>query len=444
MNRVLAIVLVSLATAGCAGGAKPGAHDAAARLAPKGESPWHEDLGDPGLHALLAQSDIASLDVKLALARLERANAETDAAGRVRMPRATIGVEGAVGAARKGNIRSRGVPSLESDYEIDLWGRVASATRAAAAEAKAAAIDIEMARLLVAAETARAYVALETARAQEPACLRRSAAAARALSLVRLRAAAGRATPEELEARRFAVAEADGQTRQAHLEVGRQIIRLSALLGRDKLIDEPPVGHLTLPAEPPASISSDVVAQWPQVRAARARLLGADARRAEAVAASRPKFMINLAGGAVDPAVTNLLDSKSLVWAFGAGITHDILDGGAAKARVRGARAEVDLADLAYRKAVVEAWADLRLALGEASAGRDQAERATIAVAGAERALRAVEARHKAGAADGIDMAAGQDQLARALQSQAEARGRALTARVQLALALGGTIPGTP
>ncbi len=443
MRRALAIAVLALATAGCAEFGRPPApqpHDAVSRLTPAGVSPWREDLGDPGLGALLAQADLANLDIKLAVARLERARAEEGVTGGRRLPRATIGLAGAVGAARNGEARSRGVPSVESEYEIDLFGRLTAANQAAAAEGRAAEIDVATARLLVGAETVRAWSALTQARDVAEAEAAREDAAAAALALVRLRAEAGRAAAEEVEARRQAAGETQVRRRVALAEIERQRVRFTALLGRTELIAMPARSAANdLPLQT-AAVSSERVAARPEVRAAFHRLAAADSRRAEAVAASRPKFVINLAAGAVDPAVANLLDVKSLLWAVGAGLTHDLLDGGAAKAQIRGAQAEVDAADLAYRKAVVDGWAEMRTALLDAT---DAHEAAVFAEAGLDRARKAqaaVEARHGAGAAAGVDLAAGRDQLARAAQAAAEARGRARLARVQLALALGGGV----
>jgi outer membrane protein TolC len=443
VRRAFTIAGLCLATAACAGFGRPPAphpHDATSRLAPTGASPWREDLGDPTLHALLAQADLANLDIKLALARLERARAEEGVTGGHRLPQATIGLEAAVGAARDGEARSRGVPSLESTYEIDLFGRLTAAAQAAAADGRASAIDVEAARLLIGAETARAWSALVQARDLAQAEAARSDAAAGALALVRLRAEAGRATSEEVETRRQAVEEAQVRRRTADSEIEGQRIRLTALLGRTELIATPVPGlGLAPPAAPPA-LSSDLVAARPEVRAAYERLSAADSRRAEAVAASRPKFILSLAAGAVDPSVANLLDVKSVLWALGAGLTHDLLDGGAAKARIRGAQAEVDAADLAYRKAVVDGWSEMRVALLDAATAREAALAAQAGLDRAQRALAALERRHGAGLADGVDLAAGRDELARAAQAAAEARGRAQLARVRLALAFGGGV----
>ena len=443
MRRAFAIVALGLATAGCADLSHPPAlrpHDAVSRLTAVGVSPWREDLGDPALHEVLAQADLANLDIKLALARLERARAEEGVTGGRRLPKATIGLEGAVGAARDGEARSRGVPSIESTYEIDLFGRLDAAAQAAAAEGRASEIDVETARLLVGAETVRAWSALSQARDLAEAEAVRQDAATSALALVRLRAEAGRAPAEEVNARRQVVEEAQARRQAALAEIELQRIRLTALLGRTELIATPaPSASAGSQAEPTA-VSSDLVAARPEVRAALQRLAAADSRRAEAVAASRPKFAINLAAGAVDPAVANLLDVKSVLWAVGAGLTHDLLDGGAAKAQIRGAQAEVDAADLAYRKAVVDGWAEMRTALLDATDAHDAAVVTQVGLDRARKGLAAVEARHGAGAADGVDLAAGRDQVARAAQAAAEARGRARLARVQLALALGGGV----
>ena len=91
----IALLLVS---SGCATpGLSTGAPAVTDRLVPAGPSPWHLDFGDPILHDILKESDLGSIDIKIALARRARADAEVEAAKALSRPHVEIGFTSAVG-----------------------------------------------------------------------------------------------------------------------------------------------------------------------------------------------------------------------------------------------------------------------------------------------------------------------------------------------------------
>jgi outer membrane protein TolC len=185
-------------------------------------------------------------------------------------------------------------------------------------------------------------------------------------------------------------------------------------------------------------LAADLVDRRPETQAAFERLKAADFRRAAAVAAERPQVQLSAVLGAPDAAIVTLLDTRALAWALAGRIGVGVLDGGGARARIRAATAEADIADLAYRKTVLEGWADLRnAAVADAAAGQALAA-AEQALARAEAGLRAVQARHAEGAADGLAMAQAQARLEDARDGLREARARAADAHVRRVLAGGG------
>ena len=345
-----ALLALSILPGGCASlnnGSAAKRTPAIERLVPQGEPVWREDFGDPVLADLLRQADLASLDVKIAMARLEHAAADVKLAKSGRTPQVTVGVEGAVGGRDFSSSTSGMVPPVSAIYEVDLWGRLAKARAAALAEERAADQDVRAARLLVGAETARAYVALRLAQTQKASAEQRLALAVRAADLVGLQAREGGVLPTEVETRRAAVATQPAQVRAAQRAIDEQRIRLGALLGRTEPLAEPKPAPLAAAPAVGFEVSSDRVSARPDVAAALQRLQAADAKRAETVAASRPRFTIGAALGSAEAELLNLLDTKSLAWVIGANISHNLIDGGAAKARIRGASADADQADIA-------------------------------------------------------------------------------------------------
>lgn len=410
--------------------------DPVGRLTPAGPSPWTEDLGDPALHALLAQADAGALDVKVALAHLEQADGELEAAEAVGRLRITVGAAAALGGGNLHTARSAGTPTLETTYDLDLWHRFARGRMAAREGRTAAEWDLRAARLLVGAETVRTYAALQAARDAEASAGRRQADQTAALGFSRLRLAQGAATAREIVPRLHALAAANAQAEQARAEIALQAARLRDLTGQRDFI-APPAASLTLrPA--PGGTASDQVDTRPDVQAAFARLLAADQRRTAAVLETRPQFQIASAVGAPDAAIATLLDVRSLAWAVAGMAAHEVLDGGARRAHVHIASAEADLADLGYRKAVLSGWSEMRGALaGETNAGR-QVVLAEADLDAARSALSVGETRHAAGAADGLTMSDLAEQVETANDALRAARLQALEARVRRVLSTGG------
>lgn len=436
-TALLAGLAVSLA--GCAGlsAADRGPRtDPVARLIPRGPSPWAEDLGDPALRELLARADAGALDIKTAMARLERADGEledAEAAGRLRI---TIGAAAAIGRSRLSETRSAATPTLEGTYDLDIWHRFARGRKAAGEDRKAAVWDLDAARLQVAAETVRAYAALQAARDAEASAIRRREAAASAVELVRLRASAGAASGREIDPRSHAAMAAEALARQAHGEAALQLARLGDLTGQRDVF-APPQAPRGVPASPASATSARVDAR-PDVQAAFARLAAADQRRAAAVLASRPQFQIAAAFGAPDAAIATLLDVRALAWAVAGTVAREVLDGGARRAHVHIASAEADLADLAYRQTVLTGWSEIRAALAAEADAAAQVALADDDLATAREALRTVRARHAAGVADGLAAAAVAEQVEAANDTARQARLASVEARVRRVLATGG------
>lgn len=432
----LALALVLSGCAGVTAADRAPRSDTAARLAPAGPSPWTLDLDDPVLADLLRRADGRALDVKTALARLAHARADAEAASAAWRLHLDIGTAGALGGRTFRDLKSAATPTAEANYDVDLWGRGAAVREAALADQAAAADDLTGARLLVAAETVRAYVALRTAQAGLVAARRESGDADDLLALVVRRADEGAATAEALMAARQGAVVAKARILEAQEDLDLQAGRL-----RD-LLDDPALavaaGDLPASIRAVAAVSSDLVDGRPDVQAAMARLRAADARRAAAIAASRPQFQISALLGAPDASVATLLDARTLAWAAAGAVTQQVLDGGANRARIHAATADADEADIAYRRTVLTAWSEVRAALvAQARAGREAAI-ADDGLASAALALERGRARHDAGLVDGVALAELRSQRSQADGRRVAARGRMVEARVRLALATGG------
>lgn len=441
-RQALAAGMSALALAGCAhlsAADKGPRSDPVARLAPTSATPWREDFGDPILRSLLVTTDAGALTGKLALARLARADAEVEAADAVRTVNVVAGLSAAVGGETfHDGARSAGTPTLEVRHDLDVWGRLAHGRRAARADRAAAASDVDAARLQVAAETVRSYLVLAAARDSAAIAERREAAAREALIHGERRLAAGAAQARDLAPARAALIAAQDARARAIAQASLELARLADLAGGP--VDVPSLGPARVAPsliDPASPVPSSAVDRRPDVLAAHARLQAADEHRAAAIAASRPQFQIAAALGSPDAAVATLLDVRSLAWAAAATVSHEILDGRARRARVHVATAEADIADLAYRQAVLGGWQDIRAAVAEAADARRVWSAAETSAQIARDALAEGEIRRRAGALDGGGAARLKMAVADAEQAACDARLRLGVARVALVLARG-------
>ncbi|CAN5371129.1 efflux transporter outer membrane subunit [soil metagenome] len=428
--------VLALQLAGCAGDI-PAARSSALGLAPALPSPWREDFGDPVLRTLLNRADLGNLDIKAALARLERAQADADLARSARAPRVQLGAAGALGGETFGRARVAASPTLEAVYDVDLWGGLRQGQAAARSEGMAGVADVRGARRLVAAQTVTAYLALRAAQDSRASAGRRSEILSRRLALVRARADNGTVGDEAVLQAETAVTEILAAGRDADDAALLQTRRLQALIGSPADLDLADGRLPPIPVGIGAALASDAVDARPDVQAALARLQAADARRAQAIAATRPQFQIVAALGAPDAAISTLLDVRALAWAVAGAVTHTILDGGAGRARVAQAGADGDQAELAWRKAVLDGWLDMQSAVTREAAAERAAAAATAHLEQSLKSLGVIERRHREGTADGVAMADARLAVEDAKLAVTLASALALTASVECRLAVG-------
>jgi outer membrane protein TolC len=410
--------------------------DPVARLTTTAPSPWADDLGDPALAGLLARADAGALDVKTAVARLERADAEVEAAEAAGRLQVNVGAATAIGGRTFNQSRSAATPTFDTSLDRDVWHRLGRSRKAARDDRAAAAWDVDAARLTVAAETVRTYAALQAARDAEGAALRRQNTASSALGLTQLRVAAGAASAGDVAPRAHDAAVADAALAQARAEIALHTARLGDLTGQLDLVP-PPLAPIPTPTAPAPAASTQVDGR-PDVKAAYARLAAADERHAAAVLAARPKFQIAAALGSPDAAIGTLLDVRALAWAAAGTVAHEILGGGARRAQVHIASADADIADIAYRQAVLAGWSQIRAALAGEAEAAGQLAIAQSDLAAVRAALDAGVARHAAGAADGLAVATLAARVEIAGDALRQARLSAIDAHVRLVLATGG------
>lgn len=471
-----ALAVIALAT-GCASVApgsevpaamaRHGANAQAARPAASGAGvmpgvparAWWQDLADPSLDTLVGLSLQHNHELKAALAAVEEARALAGAASRDAYPRG--GLEAKAEAVRPSSAEadpyrqagprppSRNLFSLGQTlaWEVDLFGRVGTATAVAERQADAAQADAHAAAALLQGEVVRHYVEL---RHHQQALVSIDAEAGllerRALQM-NVRVAAG------LADRREALAAAGEQARlvaqraqvQAAAEAGAVV--LAVLAGRSPTARDAAWDALLAPAELPAAPRSasivqpaDLLTRRPDVARADARLRASLGNVVLAERAHLPRLSLNFFAGLHAP-FGALGDAGALRYAAGPVLQWDWLDAGRRTAREAAARAGSEAAWHGFEQAVLTALQESETSLRRWSAAQVRLQQARADEALARQAAAHASARASAGLEP---VPAALKQAAAFQQSRREAlaaQAGLLQAHVQVQLALGAWQP---
>lgn len=407
---------------------------------------WWRSFASTELDALIDQALRNNQDLAAAAARLRQAEASSRAAGAPLLPR----LDGNLGASREGRLGGNGEAvgnrysgGLVASYEVDLWGRLAADYDAAQAELAASRFDRDALRLSLTAslvETWLRQVALDERLRLADLNLNN---AERVLTTVQARANAGAATPLELAQQRGLVAEQRRSREELRQQADDVRSNLAVLLGQGEPAATSSTSLVTLQAPSlTVGLPSELLLRRPDLARAEAQLSAADANLRAARAALLPR--LNLSAGANGSAGSLSRVFADPLYSLTTALTAPIFDGGALAAeRDRSdARREELLAN--YRQRIIEAFADVQVALNAGSGVEAQWQAQQDVQAQAERALQLAERRYQAGADDLLNLLDAQRTLYAAEDQSALLRLARLQSGVALARALGGGWSAAP
>lgn len=454
-----AAVLAALALAACATPRPadvrlPGAYEAQAQ-APAGAvdlDAWWTAFADPQLTGLIDQALARNTDVRTAAARLEEARATRASALTLFLPQGD-----ARGSASRTETEQLSGPPLEfpgfstsgvserysADFnvtwEIDLFGRVFAANRAARADLAAARYAYEGARAAIAAQVADAYfqargLAIQLADAQETVRIQREL-----YDIATRRAQLGLASSSEPDRVAGDLAQAEAQAAGLEAELQAQKRAILILAGRvvepTASVSAPPVVGQAPPV--PTQIPSELLARRPDVREAEARVRAAAGRQDVAARAFFPTFVLTPGIGWAKQSQPGF-ETETQSWTIGGTVTQPVLSIPRLLADLKAQNARTEQAVIAYERAVQTAFQEAEGALVRLDADR---RRVTLLTEGERRAARAYEAArlgYERGLAD-LSTTLSAEQAWRATRAQlTSAQVQSLRRTVQAYKALGG------
>jgi NodT family efflux transporter outer membrane factor (OMF) lipoprotein len=195
---------------------------------------------------------------------------------------------------------------------------------------------------------------------------------------------------------------------------------------------------LTLPAELPVSLPSDLVRQRPDILVAEATAHAASANVGVATAALLPAINLTGAYSANSTSSGNLLATGGRAWSFGGDVSVPVFEGGSLWFRRKAAIDNYQEAMALYRQTVLSAFAqvaDTLQALGHDAAAL-QAE--DVALRTAKEALHLVQVNYEAGLSTYLDVLSADAQYHQAVIADLQATAVRYQDTVALYVALGG------
>jgi NodT family efflux transporter outer membrane factor (OMF) lipoprotein len=472
MNRYLsspklAALAASLVLAGCASfsGIEPHAamrSPESVGLDANGTGPafraaddWWRAFGDDQLDALMTQALQGNPSLRIAQARLARAQAMSEAARANTLPQ----VNGSLNVTRQhftknglypppiaGATVNTGDLGLQGSWELDFFGKNAAALQAAVGATRAAEADAQAARVLLTTNVARAYLQLARTNDQLAVAQRTLEQRQQSLQLVSDRVRAGLDTNLELRQSEGSLPETRQQIEALREQATIAEHALAALTGagnRDVVAKQPSLARLkAMPV--PTQLPSDLLGERADIVAARWRVEAATQNVRSAKAQFYPS--INIAGlvGLSSFGLGKLLDMGSTQWSLGPAIHLPIFDAGRLRANLRGNTADLDAAIESYNASVLDAIRDTADQLASAqSIARQQAEQASAQQA-AEAAYDIALQRYKAGLGTYLNVLSAETGVLAQRRLAVDLAARALDTQVGLVRALGGGAGGAP
>lgn len=418
-------------------------------VAAPAQQDWWRLYQDPVLDQLIADALAANTDVRVAVARLEKARSALRGARSDRLPQTSLSAGATYGRVPVTQ-RAPGAPQedwsvdggLSVSYEVDLFGRVSRGVEAARGDADAAAADADAVRVAVVADTTRAYADAASGAARLKVANDIVGLLDRLLDLTRRRQSAGLATT--LDVARIATLRDQRAADIPRLAADRQaaLFRLATLTGRtpDAL---PPIAaarsiNLEISQPIPVGDGATLLARRPDVRAAERRLAADTARIGVATASLYPRISLGGSIGSTGPNIADAFGAGPLRWLLGPLISWSFPNQEAARARIAGARADSQSALATFDGTVLNALAETETALSNYARSLERRQSLKAARDSAETAAKITRAQQREGAIDSLQLLDTERTFAEAEAALAQQDAAVAQAQIDLFRALGG------
>lgn len=403
---------------------------------------WWSVFNDPVMNQLAEQLSGQNLDIKIAQARLEEAQALTTVARSAYYPDIS-----ATGNAMRGNTETPGAATIlqggfNAAWELDVFGRTRAGVRAAEARITAQAATVDDVRNLMLAELLRAVTLWRQAHQTLQETQDLLHAQDDQVSLLEARAETGLIDTSFVERARAQRAQTATQIPLAEAAANAARYQMERLLGvQDErialLLSSSPAHEPSVPTpQDILDVSLDTIKHRPDIRAAQANMLAAQADMDKAEADLWPRFTLGGFFGAQDVS-DSIRAASNPIWSLASGITAPIFNFGRLRGAVNAANARSTQAVLQYENTVLLALQETRTALSDYLNGINTVQTQAEALARRRDTVNIAKERFDSGLTDMTDLTTAQAELDQATIALIERKAAAAIAYIRLQKALG-------
>lgn len=340
---------------------------------------WWKQFNDEDLNRLVERALDDSLELQLQLQRIEQARAQLGMsraefwptlggqaeATRTQQPAALMPPEFGGGQAR-----NQFVVAGALSYELDLWGRLRRERETAGALLEQSLYGTEAVRLNLVADVVTTYFNMRAIEQQVAVTEENIDSYEESLRLMEVRYEGGAIDPLSLRQARAMTEGARAMLPDLQEALQSTQSALAMLVGYtpQEMLSELSFGDsrltdIEVPNALPELLPSELLQRRPDVRAAEAYMVAANAQIGVAQASRFPSLNLSAMLGTTALETGDLFASGTETWSVGANLAGPIFDFGRGRLRVESAEAASAQARTQYQQAVLSALRDTRDAL---------------------------------------------------------------------------------
>ena len=368
---------------------------------------YRDIFRDPRLQAIIEQALANNQDLRQALANIAAAR------GLYRVQRADIfpAVDASAGVTeRRGSssgtssnhdvVTTYDVQGGTTAWEVDLFGRLQSLSRAAFNQYLATTAAERATRLTLVADIANAWLTLAADRSLLLIAEDTERSAQTSVGLTQARLNGGVAPRTDLRQAQTILATAQADRARQRTLVAQDINALQLLAGApvaDKFLPSGMEDADSQLAELPPGLDSTILLRRPDVMEAEYQLRASNARIGAARAAFFPRISLTAVAGFASGGLSNLFSGGAFNWTVAPSATLPIFDWGANSGNLAYAKAQREAYLAAYQKAIQTAFREVSDALARRGTIDGEVQADQLNVTAAEDTLNLDLARYRQG-----------------------------------------------
>ena len=405
---------------------------------------WQQVVKDPRLNKVVSMALNSNRDVQKAIADIDAARAQFGETRASLFPTVNAELTGSRGrtTTTTGVNTTAQADGAVSSFELDLFGRNQSLSRAARETWLASEYTAQNTRLTMIAELSTAWVTLAADNSNLALAQQTMTSAADSLKIVQRQQQIGTAAATDVSSAMSVYQQARASVASYQTLVMQDKNAINLLAGQtvaDSLLPGTleSLGENTITLVP-AGVASSVLLKRPDIQEAEHNLLSANANIGAARANFFPTISLTASAGVGSDSLSSLFSHGMSVWSFAPSISLPLFSGGSNMAQLRYAEAEKKGLIATYEKTIQSAFKDVADALARRQTLGEQLDAQRQYVAAEQQTFDVAMKRYQAGVGDYLTALTAQRTLWSAQQTLIELQQTELDNRITLWQSLGG------